>query len=155
VISFKDCWPHDPDMFELKVYTQWLYNGRLDHFPVTNGIYQDLAYLYVFGEQILDAVFCNAVMDVFTRMHGRQRYLPLGNIITMVYDQTKKGSKLREVVADMYAYRAVENGLGMKEFAEEMPKEFLVDVVVKMAGVREKKDEEWWVRLMEEGYYMV
>lgn len=105
---------------------------------MTDEIFEDSVCSYVFGEQVVDAVFGNAVMDLFTRLQGCERCLVRGDGVAMVYGIRSKGRKLREVVADMYAYNVVEVGSGLRDFVGEMPKEFLVDVVGKMASVREE-----------------
>lgn len=156
-ISLNDCLPYGPaSMFELEVYTEWLYSGVLgDHLTMCDDIFEDLVDLYVFGEQIHDKVFCNAVMDCITWVHGCERYLWLGDVVKTVYENTGKGSKLRDFVADMYAWNAEMDGSGLREFAGDMPQEFLVDMVVKIVECREKDCEVYWdFWLVEEGYYV-
>lgn len=156
-ISLKDCLPHGPaDMFELEVYTEWLYSGVLgDHLSMSDDIFEDLVDLYVFGEQIHDKVFCNTVMDLITCIHKMQGYLWLGDVVKQVYEKTDKGSMLKEFVADMYAWNVEMDGSGLREFAGDIPREFLVDLVVKIVECREKDSEVYWGRwLVEEGYYV-
>lgn len=129
-----------PTLAVLKTYTHWLYTGSI---ALTTDKFHTLAQLYIFGTNIAHREFCNAVMDEFVALHVRTQAVGLDHVVGLVYAHTGPGSPLRRLLAECYAWN-LEAEVGLGEALGELPKEFLVDVLVGVGRVRERRGEEWW-----------
>ncbi|KAI4711927.1 hypothetical protein J4E89_003372 [Alternaria sp. Ai002NY15] len=96
----------------VKEYVEWLDRGRLPTMaslgrltPSTaDEVLMFLARAYVFGERIDDRAWMNDVMDCFTYVHIHDWRLELDDVILFTYKFSVPHSRLRTLLADMFAY---------------------------------------------------
>jgi hypothetical protein len=118
---------HSPETVHICV--QFLYTGiieipkRSTEQPNVDGPFTVLAHAYVFGEKVLDAPFCNAVVDAFVGMHIRTGTVQFPDCIKIVYEKMAAGSPMRRFFADIYAYNLADD-TGLTDVLEGFPKEF-------------------------------
>lgn len=152
-ISFKDG-PNGnlPTLDVVKAFTQWLYTQVI---PLPEeDIFTFLARAYIFGEKVIHPSFCNAIMDSFTYQHIRTRKLSFDTVIPLVYDQTAGHSRMRTLLADMYAYTLGEDeDAELEDVLVWFPKTFLMDAVAAMVRVRKVDGEGWWTHLEGAAYH--
>ena len=123
-----------------KIYLEWLVTGNLSEYfqighPVIeeepHRLYTLAATLYVFGDCVDDTDFKNALVNETFSIADRTKTFPV-KIPSFVYENTTLKCPYRRLVVDLWVTfarcRAVE------EHANDLPREFLVDVVARMAS---------------------
>jgi len=101
--------------------------------------YHTLAYAYVLGERLLDRAFRNAIADVYV-LYARgnppaKRYYPSNEEIRILYDGTRDGSPIRQLLVDIWYCR------GKMEWIDkdaELPNEFCLSVMKELFRVRQE-----------------
>lgn len=128
----------DKDVGSVISYIDWLYADRLpEDIPgLINGLFWvELAHLYIFGEYVQDAHFCNAVLSMMIDCIDRTRFPIAAEATKVIYDGTVAGSPLQRFVAYVYAHDAAKQWF-MGE--QEYPNKFLMNVAAQLAKSRKK-----------------
>ncbi|KAH7392184.1 hypothetical protein DE146DRAFT_790732 [Phaeosphaeria sp. MPI-PUGE-AT-0046c] len=126
-------------------YIRWLY---CDHVPIK--VYNEvkakrtkraeeaekafvmLAEAYVFGEQILDVKYKNAVVQAVIATIERSHWNLGPKSVNIIYEATPSTSPLRRLFADSVASRAYDDsdgGIGWIDYIDGYPREALVDAM--------------------------
>ncbi|CAG9989478.1 unnamed protein product [Clonostachys byssicola] len=134
----------DPDVFH--IYTQWLYH---DTFPVRvdkpgvegNAEYLLLAKAYVLGDMLQDGNFKDAILDAMvekteSKLSNDTTLFPVGPVIRHIYDNTMESSEARRLLVDLYTEHGRGDWLRKRASREDLPKEFLYDLVVAVLDKR-------------------
>ncbi|KAE9966087.1 hypothetical protein EG328_009183 [Venturia inaequalis] len=97
---------HKPSHFD--IYYRWLYSGTLDDFNFKEpGTSFKLFELYFLGDMLLDERFRNQLIDKVVQAITAVAVVPLNNPdVNLVYKNTLKDDKLRQLMAHIWAYRA-------------------------------------------------
>ncbi|KAK5989880.1 hypothetical protein PT974_08142 [Cladobotryum mycophilum] len=133
-----------PDVFE--IYLHWLYRRTL---PVRidspghegNFEYLQLAKAYVLGDMLQADTFRDAAIDAIikkatTKALDGATWFPVGNVIRYIYDNTVDTSKARRLLVDLYTHHGHGNWLCEWADAEDLPKEFLLELAVSLLDKR-------------------
>ncbi|KAF2827466.1 hypothetical protein CC86DRAFT_405592 [Ophiobolus disseminans] len=141
VVSFVNC-PDTltPAMDVLQAYTQYLYMQVIP-MPAEDK-FTFLARLYIFGEAVVHATFCNAVMDTFIDLHVKTQKTSFDDVVPLVWERTPEASPMRKLLVDVYAHN-LEEDPGLVDVLEALPKGFLVRAMMAMAGVKGKEQGCW------------
>ena len=130
----------DPEIFE--TFVHWAYTSEVDLSllqPPGEQIvatYLQLTKLWIFADKHLDFELCNRVIDLTVEGLERCKYAGVG-VLQFIWPNTSPGSKLRKLHLDvMSSYTFADY---IKEYAEETPKELLLDLAVRYLG-REETD---------------
>lgn len=90
---------------DFEAYLEWLYTSQLT--PSGNETVSErgttLVRLYVLGEFLDDAKFCNAIMDAFIATNDRWSFSLSGETIVFTWEKTSVGSPLRTAILEMAA----------------------------------------------------
>ncbi|KAI4655331.1 hypothetical protein J4E93_000043 [Alternaria ventricosa] len=96
----------------VKEYVEWLDRGRLPTMASlgrltpsrADEVLMFLARAYIFGERIDDRAWMNDVMNSFTYVHIHDWRLELDDVILFTYKFSVSDSRLRTLLADLFAY---------------------------------------------------
>lgn len=90
------------------IYYRWLYSGTLDDFNFKEpGTSLKLFELYFLGDMLLDERFRNQLIDKVVQALTAVAVVPLSYPdVNLVYKNTLKDDKLRQLMAHIWAYRA-------------------------------------------------
>ncbi|KAF2501378.1 hypothetical protein BU16DRAFT_437218, partial [Lophium mytilinum] len=98
----------DPESFTL--YQEWLYSRQI-HLEREEPImkYLPACKAYCLGEKLMDNDFKNAVVDTIIRTTtettvNESCFFPSVDSICVSYERTPRGSPLRQLIVDFYAY---------------------------------------------------
>ena len=138
----------EPDIFA--IYLNWLYRGtlptRIDE-PglIGNEEYLKLAKAYGLADRLLDQAFKNAVMDAFidktsSKTSDGHRWYPVGSVIRCIYENTPESSKGRTLLVDIYAENARKDWLTDWATREDLPKQFLLDLILRLFDISSGDD---------------
>jgi hypothetical protein len=118
-----------------KIYTQWLYTGRVFCSPVDKGPFQNelkkLIACYTLGDYLRDTDFLDAVVDGIGESCVEHQKIAVGFVIE-VYPITTKDSLYRKLCRDLVMC-TIHRGHSGHLRAHDLPKEFLKDVLIDMA----------------------
>jgi hypothetical protein len=136
----------DPAIF--KIYVHWLYYQQL---PVRsdqggwvgNIEYLQLAKCYTLGDFLQDVDFKDSVLDAMKEKRSTvakdgHNWLPFGQVIGHIYDNTVESSKARTLLVDMYVHHGHVFWLKGWSRVEDLPKQFLYDLSVALLEQRWK-----------------
>ncbi|PSN62885.1 hypothetical protein BS50DRAFT_577772 [Corynespora cassiicola Philippines] len=141
----------DPEAFSL--YRTWLYTGKLPVLPEhasgapsppggdpSEESYHVLAYAYVLGERLMDVEFKNAIADAYV-LYARgaapgKRHYPSNEEIRIIYEGTTEACPLRKLLVDIWYCRGKAEWIEQDPDAQELPKEFLLEVVKALLKLR-------------------
>ena len=134
----------EPEAFEL--YLQWLYQGKL---PVRtdapgregNLEYVQLAHAYVLGDRLQDHNFMDTVLDAMvektkTAATDGQKWYPVGPVVRLIYENTPDSSKARQLLIDLYAFKARASWLRDWAEPDDLPKSFLMELAIALLETR-------------------
>ena len=141
-------------------YVQWLYTGKIPTMKDFSQLDMEkvamtlnfLARAYIFGEEIKNISWLNAVIDSFIYVHVKAGYFGLSSIIRLVYRDTVLGSPMRKLLVDIHAYNLSEAVDPAAKY-KDLPNQFLLDVLVAMVKIRPAKQEDWVEHLQQDMYH--
>jgi len=141
--SVKLEWDH-PEAFQL--YIHWLYYHTLpirinDPGFAGNAEYVLLANAYVLGDMLQDGNFKDAIIDAIidksnTSALDGKNWLPVGPVISCIYDNTVQSAKARRLLVDFYVRLGSGDLLHDWSDMKEIPKEFLFDLAIELLNKR-------------------
>ncbi|KAH7085250.1 hypothetical protein BKA63DRAFT_13643 [Paraphoma chrysanthemicola] len=128
----------DPEVFAIYVnfvYTNTVATGPLErpiHRATARTEYMLLSKLYVLCEKLCDIAAKNAVLQAIRAVSSEvtdsgEMYIANLSAVQIIYAGTPKGSLGRRLMADMWTGMVVEH---LVKCGDEMPREFLLDMVV-------------------------
>lgn len=123
---------HKPAIVE--AYLQWLYTHNT---PRPAYINQYLP-MYVLGQEMMDFEFQDVVTAAFIEQCDHEGHPPLGDEISLVYDNTSPDSPIRQLLVDHFCYNATWPLSGSEEFVSRWPAEFVVDVLEGFLKLRDQ-----------------
>ena len=133
----------EPDIFA--IYLNWPYRGTLptridEPAPIGNEEYLKLAKAYGLADRLLDQAFKNAVMNAFidkttSNTSDGHCWYPVGTVIRCIYDNTPESSKARTLLVDLYTEKAKKDWLSDWAKREDLPKQFLLDLTLKLLDI--------------------
>jgi len=154
----------------VKEYVEWLGRGRLPTMaslgrltPSTaDEVLMFLARAYIFGEQIDDRAWMNDVMDSFTYVHIHDWRLELDDVILFTYKFSDSHSRLRTLLADMFAYLLPnpeqllsQDGIPLVQELRDLPSAFYRAVRCEMTHRTNCTPSCWRARLDHPSHYYI
>ena len=154
----------------VKEYVEWLGRGRLPTMaslgrltPSTaDEVLMFLARAYIFGEQIDDRAWMNDVMDSFTYVHIHDWRLELDDVILFTYKFSVSHSRLRTLLADMFAYLLPnpeqllsQDGIPLVQELRDLPSAFYRAVRCEMTHRTNCTPSCWRARLDHPSHYYI
>ncbi|KOS18473.1 hypothetical protein ESCO_000116 [Escovopsis weberi] len=138
--------PCATDAATFEVFLHWLYRRAL---PVRidspghegNAEYLALARAWVLGDMVQADGFRDAAADAMIRKAASKAadgatWFPVGGVIRYVYDNTAQGAQVRRLLVDLYTHHGHGNWISEWAKGEDLPKEFLMDLVVGLLDKR-------------------
>ena len=125
-------------LYSGKVFVEWtLDSSKLqlnDNLPE----FWSLAHLYVFGEKVQDAMFKNAVSDMFVKRIitpvGKGGWSPIAGVVDVIYKGTMPGSPARQLMVDCHYSKGGQHWIVDNPDANN--KEFLMDLCRRLFLIR-------------------
>lgn len=141
----------------LSEYLDWLYDGEVN-LPLSDELYDDegnlqlpddlddiddkaedlnvlLVKMYIFGEKVLDAKFCNAIIGAFvgsaeaySQVRPSKTAAPYFSTVSMLFAGTAPGSPLRRYMVDIWVSEAHE-GVSIPDDDDELHPDFARDLI--------------------------
>jgi hypothetical protein len=104
----------------------------------------DLANMFILGDYLGDAQFCNAIMDDFKSMALKDKCYPSLDAVCCIWKRTSPDCHLRELFLQLWANLLEDDLIGPWLKDQQTPKDFLADLLL-FVGKRHAacQDEEW------------
>ncbi|KAF2260985.1 hypothetical protein CC78DRAFT_536017 [Lojkania enalia] len=128
----------DPAAFAL--YMQWMFTRRLPILPEdeeSSCSFEEFATLsnaYVLGERLMDNDWKNVIADCYVQFaRSSKPYYPSNEDIRIIYEGTREGSPIRQLLVDIYCSRGKADWL---ENDSHLPRDFLLQVTSALLKIR-------------------
>jgi hypothetical protein len=92
--------------------------------------FRSLVQAYALGVYLKHSTFCKAVLGACLEVIKKANVVPDAGTVALAYDKTAKGSPLRSLLVDVYAYA------GEKVDVNALPEDFVQDMVVALPQQR-------------------
>lgn len=122
------------------MYVHWLYHSKFP--PLLDNVenrshYVSLCQAYLMGHDLLDTRFRNAVLNALIHAWHKRDQNPSCIEAKLIYEGTKQGDPVRRMIVDIAAVDISAHRLWSDNLEHDTcPKEFLVDLIKRMAEVR-------------------
>lgn len=133
----------------VNAYVDWLYSQRMSSLIDDNAagrhptLYGDLVEAYTFGEKIQDDVYCDSLLGAMADAVDNG-YNPSSLAIQQIYAGTSENAPVRDFHVSVYA--DVGKGSWMSHAPDVFPRQFLMDLSIKLLNGDTSKQSFWGCR---------
>ena len=128
----------DPCVFES--YSQWLYARQI----ISKADHADdslhLARLYILGEQLIDSVFQDVIIDTFIRHASNSGLVPCAEAVNEIYERTQDNSPARRLMVDLWAFGASPTSPDVDNVINRFSDDFIGDLFPALLKRRPEPD---------------